>query len=206
MLVKDGVCRTRRDHFRWEFPRWIPIKGLWGIKHVTSLLWTLLLSIFNAICLSKALDFLAIAVHELASISERRIERLCNPSLSELPAFLVNEGGLNSGFMIAHCTAASLGVNIACEGVTNSRWTKYVCFAVYWLYLCFLLFRIREEKWPLISSVSENKVLCHPSSVDSLSTSAATEDHVSMGGWAARKALRVIEHVEQGEAFLQNTR
>ncbi|XP_053283693.1 histidine ammonia-lyase isoform X2 [Pleuronectes platessa] len=102
---------------------------------------------------AKALDFLAIAVHELASISERRIERLCNPSLSELPAFLVNEGGLNSGFMIAHCTAASL--------------------------------------------VSENKVLCHPSSVDSLSTSAATEDHVSMGGWAARKSLRVIEHVEQ---------
>uniref|UniRef100_A0A3P9MBY1 Histidine ammonia-lyase n=1 Tax=Oryzias latipes TaxID=8090 RepID=A0A3P9MBY1_ORYLA len=45
--------------------------------------------------------------------------------------------------------------------------------------------------------VSENKVLCHPSSVDSLSTSAATEDHVSMGGWAARKALRVVEHVEQ---------
>ncbi|CAL1594998.1 unnamed protein product [Knipowitschia caucasica] len=102
---------------------------------------------------AKALDFLAIAVHELASISERRTERLCNPSLSELPAFLVNEGGLNSGFMIAHCTAAAL--------------------------------------------VSENKVLCHPSSVDSLSTSAATEDHVSMGGWAARKALRVIEHVEQ---------
>ncbi|KAM6960491.1 histidine ammonia-lyase [Aplochiton taeniatus] len=102
---------------------------------------------------AKALDFLAIGIHELASISERRIERLCNPSLSELPAFLVNEGGLNSGFMIAHCTAASL--------------------------------------------VSENKVLCHPSSVDSLSTSAATEDHVSMGGWAARKALRVVEHVEQ---------
>lgn len=50
-------------------------------------------------------------------------------------------------------------------------------------------------------SVSENKVLCHPSSVDSLSTSAATEDHVSMGGWAARKALRVVEHVEQGKPF-----
>ncbi|NXY67699.1 HUTH lyase, partial [Glareola pratincola] len=102
---------------------------------------------------AKALDYLAIGVHELAAISERRIERLCNPSLSELPAFLVTEGGLNSGFMIAHCTAAAL--------------------------------------------VSENKALCHPSSVDSLSTSAATEDHVSMGGWAARKALRVIEHVEQ---------
>ncbi|MGH0160636.1 UNVERIFIED_CONTAM: hypothetical protein FKN15_039577 [Acipenser sinensis] len=102
---------------------------------------------------NPALDYLAIGVHELAAISERRIERLCNPSLSELPAFLVCEGGLNSGFMIAHCTAASL--------------------------------------------VSENKVLCHPSSVDSLSTSAATEDHVSMGGWAARKALKVVEHVEQ---------
>lgn len=49
-------------------------------------------------------------------------------------------------------------------------------------------------------AVSENKALCHPSSVDSLSTSAATEDHVSMGGWAARKALKVIEHVEQGKA------
>ena len=46
--------------------------------------------------------------------------------------------------------------------------------------------------------VSENKVLCHPSSVDSLTTSAGTEDHVSMGGWAARKALRVVEHVEHG--------
>ncbi|NP_001086644.1 histidine ammonia-lyase, gene 1 L homeolog [Xenopus laevis] len=101
---------------------------------------------------AKALDYLAIGVHELAAISERRIERLCNPSLSELPAFLVTEGGLNSGFMIAHCTAAAL--------------------------------------------VSENKVLCHPSSVDSISTSAATEDHVSMGGWAARKALKVVEHVE----------
>uniref|UniRef100_A0A3Q3VQZ7 Histidine ammonia-lyase n=1 Tax=Mola mola TaxID=94237 RepID=A0A3Q3VQZ7_MOLML len=102
---------------------------------------------------AKVLDYLAIGVHELASISERRIERLVNPGLSDLPAFLVQDGGLNSGFMIAHCTAAAL--------------------------------------------VSEGKALCHPSSVDSLSTSAATEDHVSMGGWAARKALRVVEHVEQ---------
>lgn len=53
----------------------------------------------------------------------------------------------------------------------------------------------------MLCLVSENKVLCHPSSVDSLSTSAATEDHVSMGGWAARKALRVIEHVEQGKSL-----
>jgi histidine ammonia-lyase len=101
---------------------------------------------------AKVLDFLAIAVHELASVSERRLERLVNPSLSNLPAFLVKEGGLNSGFMIAHCTAAAL--------------------------------------------VSENKVLCHPSSVDSISTSGGKEDHVSMGGFAARKALMVVEHVE----------
>lgn len=101
---------------------------------------------------AKVLDYLAIAVHEIASVSERRIERLVNPTLSNLPAFLVKEGGLNSGFMIAHCTAAAL--------------------------------------------VSENKVLTHPSSVDSISTSGAKEDHVSMGGFAARKALTVVEHVE----------
>eukprot|EP00299_Pterocystis_sp_00344_P015056 c7501_g1_i1.p1 GENE.c7501_g1_i1~~c7501_g1_i1.p1 ORF type:complete len:541 (+),score=131.98 c7501_g1_i1:47-1669(+) len=102
---------------------------------------------------AKACDFLAIGIHELANVSERRIERLVNPTLSHgLPAFLVKNGGLNSGFMIAHCTAAAL--------------------------------------------VSENKVLCHPSSVDSISTSAGQEDHVSMGGWAARKALIVVEHVE----------
>ncbi|GBG26791.1 Phenylalanine ammonia-lyase [Hondaea fermentalgiana] len=101
---------------------------------------------------AKVLDYLAIGTSELASISERRIERLVNPALSGLPAFLVQDGGLNSGFMIAHCTAAAL--------------------------------------------VSENKALSHPASVDSISTSAAKEDHVSMGGYAARKALQVVENVE----------
>ncbi|XP_077538397.1 histidine ammonia-lyase-like isoform X1 [Haemaphysalis longicornis] len=102
---------------------------------------------------AKALDYLAISVHELGSMSERRTERLINPAYSELPAFLVADGGLNSGFMIAHCTAAAL--------------------------------------------VSENKVLCHPASVDSVPTSAGTEDHVSMGGFAARKALQVVQNVER---------
>ncbi|KAI3381248.1 hypothetical protein SNEBB_002080 [Seison nebaliae] len=101
---------------------------------------------------AKALDYLAIAVHELGNISERRQERLINPAYSELPAFLTEDGGLNSGFMIAQCTSAAL--------------------------------------------VSENKTLCHPSSVDSITTSAGTEDHVSMGGWSARKSLKVLEHVE----------
>jgi histidine ammonia-lyase len=55
-----------------------------------------------------AMDFMCMAVAELASISERRIERLVNPMLSGLPAFLVSDGGLNSGFMIAQYAAASL--------------------------------------------------------------------------------------------------
>ncbi|KAM9958645.1 hypothetical protein ACTFIW_012234 [Dictyostelium discoideum] len=102
---------------------------------------------------AKALDYLTIGIHELSNISERRLERLVNSQLSDgLPSFLVNGGGLNSGFMIAHCTSAAL--------------------------------------------VSENKVLVHPSSADTISTSSAKEDHVSMGGWSARKCLNVVENVE----------
>lgn len=101
---------------------------------------------------AKLADILAIGIHEIASISVTRIERLMNPHMSGLPAFLVKEGGVNSGFMIAHCTAAAL--------------------------------------------VSENKTLCHPASVDSIPTSAGQEDHVSMGAWAARKALAVVSNVE----------
>jgi histidine ammonia-lyase len=63
---------------------------------------------FHGQPVALALDFLAIAIAELANISERRIERLVNPMLSGLPAFLVSDGGLNSGFMIAQYTAASL--------------------------------------------------------------------------------------------------
>jgi histidine ammonia-lyase len=53
-------------------------------------------------------DYLAMALAELGNVSERRVERLVNPQLSELPAFLVTHGGLNSGFMIAQYTAAAL--------------------------------------------------------------------------------------------------
>jgi len=63
---------------------------------------------FHGQPVALAMDFLCMAVAELASISERRIERLVNPQLSGLPAFLVSDGGLNSGFMIAQYTAASL--------------------------------------------------------------------------------------------------
>jgi histidine ammonia-lyase len=109
---------------------------------------------FHGQPLAFALDALALAVAELADISERRTERLVNPSLSDgLPPFLVEEGGLNSGFMIPQYVAAAL--------------------------------------------VSENKVLAHPASVDSIPTSAGQEDHVSMGNAAGLKALRVLDNVER---------
>jgi histidine ammonia-lyase len=54
------------------------------------------------------MDHLAVALAELASISERRIERMVNPALSGLPSFLIDQGGLNSGFMISQYTAAAL--------------------------------------------------------------------------------------------------
>jgi len=63
---------------------------------------------FHGQPVALAMDFLCMALCELANISERRIERLVNPQLSGLPAFLVRDGGLNSGFMIAQYTAASL--------------------------------------------------------------------------------------------------
>lgn len=106
---------------------------------------------FHGEPLALPADYLAISVSELANISERRIERLVNPQLSGLPAFLSKHGGLNSGFMIAQYTAASL--------------------------------------------VSENKVLSHPASVDSIPSSANQEDHVSMGTIGARKLRQVIKNV-----------
>jgi histidine ammonia-lyase len=107
---------------------------------------------FHGQPIALGMDFLSMAVAELANISERRIERLVNPMLSGLPAFLVSDGGLNSGFMIAQYTAAAL--------------------------------------------VSENKVLCHPASVDSIPTSANKEDHVSMGTISARQCREIIDNTE----------
>ena len=63
---------------------------------------------FHGQPISLALDVLAIALTQLASISERRVEQLVNPALSHLPAFLAKASGLNSGFMIAQVTSAAL--------------------------------------------------------------------------------------------------
>ncbi|GAB1366248.1 histidine ammonia-lyase [Candidatus Cloacimonadaceae bacterium] len=107
---------------------------------------------FHGEPLAIALDTLALAISELASISERRMEQLLNPALSRgLSPFLAKRPGIDSGFMIAQLTAASL--------------------------------------------VSENKVLAHPASVDSIPTSANQEDHVSMGSVAAIKLCQVITNV-----------
>lgn len=108
---------------------------------------------FHGAPVGLVLDYAAIAATDLASISERRIEKLVNPALSELPAFLVREGGLHSGLMMAQVTAAAL--------------------------------------------VSESKVLSHPASVDSIPTSAAKEDHVSMSPIAARKLAAVVDNLER---------
>ena len=99
-----------------------------------------------------ALDYLGIAMSAMASISECRIEKLINPAMSDLPAFLAPDGGLNSGMMIVQVSAASL--------------------------------------------VSENKILSHPASVDSIPTSADKEDHVSMGTIAARKLGEIVKNAE----------
>jgi len=106
---------------------------------------------FHGEPLAFALDFLAIALSALAGISERRLERLVNPALSEgLPPFLASGAGLNSGFMMPQVTAAAL--------------------------------------------VSENKVLAHPASVDSITTSGNKEDYVSMGMTAAIKLKKILEN------------
>jgi histidine ammonia-lyase len=107
---------------------------------------------FHGEPVALALDFLAIALSEIANISERRIERLVNGALSGLPRFLTINGGLNSGMMIAQYTAASL--------------------------------------------VSENKVLSHPGSVDSIPTSANQEDHNSMGSISAHKLWQVLHNAQ----------
>ncbi|HEX9689182.1 MAG TPA: histidine ammonia-lyase [Thermoanaerobaculia bacterium] len=106
---------------------------------------------FHGAPVGLVLDYGTIAAADLTSISERRIEKLVNPALSGLPAFLVEEGGVHSGLMMAQVTAAAL--------------------------------------------VSECKALSHPASVDSIPTSGAKEDHVSMSPIAARKFATVVENL-----------
>ncbi|KAA9131811.1 histidine ammonia-lyase [Marinihelvus fidelis] len=107
---------------------------------------------FHGQPLALAMDFAAIALAELGSISERRTYLLLEGH-DGLPKLLMRDTGVNSGFMIPQYTAAAL--------------------------------------------VSENKVLCHPASVDSIPTSLGQEDHVSMGSISALKLLEVLNNVER---------
>lgn len=107
---------------------------------------------FHAESVAFAADNLALALAEIGSLSERRTALLMDANLSKLPAFLVNNGGVNTGFMTAHVTAAAL--------------------------------------------VSENKCLAHPSSVDSIPTSANQEDHVSMAPAAGRRLWEMAENLK----------
>ncbi len=107
---------------------------------------------FHGQPLALALDFLSIAMSEIASISERRTYQLISGQ-HDLPLFLIKQPGLHSGFMIPQYTAAGI--------------------------------------------VSENKQLCTPSSVDTISSSNNQEDHVSMGANAATKCKRVVDNVEK---------
>ncbi len=107
---------------------------------------------FHGQPIAFALDILAMGLSELGSLSQCRIAKLIDPSYSGLPCFLVEKEGLNSGFMIAHVTAAALA--------------------------------------------SENRLLTHPASTDSIPTNNEKEDHVSMGPTAARKAKVILENVE----------
>ena len=105
---------------------------------------------FHAEPVALAADQLALAIAEIGSMSERRLALLIDPKMSGLPPFLVQNSGVNSGFMVPQVTAAAL--------------------------------------------VSENKMLAHPASVDSIPTSANQEDHVSMATHGARRLLEMAEN------------
>lgn len=105
---------------------------------------------FHAEPVAFVADNLALAISEIASIAERRLAILVDPKMSELPAFLVNNSGINSGFMLAQVTAAAV--------------------------------------------LSENKILAHPGSVDSIPTSANQEDHVSMATHSARRLFDMLDN------------
>jgi histidine ammonia-lyase len=110
---------------------------------------------FHGEPLAIAMDYLAIGMAELGNIAERRIMRLTDEASNAhaLPAFLTEDGGLNSGFMVTQYTAAALA--------------------------------------------TENKVLAHPASVDTIPTSANVEDHVSMGVTAGLKLRQINDNVER---------
>jgi histidine ammonia-lyase len=109
---------------------------------------------FHGEPIAIAMDYLKLALTELGNMSERRTARLVDADSNGgiLPMFLTENGGLESGLMMAQYTAAALA--------------------------------------------SENKVLVHPASADSIPSSANIEDHVSMGATSVRQVAQILDHVE----------
>ena len=107
---------------------------------------------FHAEPLAMSADYLAIALTDLGNMIERRIANLMDSNMSHLPPFLIKDSGVNSGFMIAHVTAAAL--------------------------------------------TAENRTLANPASVETITTSANQEDHVSMAPNAGLKLLSIIDNLE----------
>lgn len=109
---------------------------------------------FHGEPIAIAMDYMKLSLTELGNMSERRSARLVDADSNGriLPMFLTEQGGLESGFMMVHYTAAALA--------------------------------------------SENKVLAHPASADTIPTSANVEDHVSMGATAVRQVAQILDHVE----------
>ncbi len=75
---------------------------------------------FHGQALALAADFLSVALVSLANISERRIDRMTNPEMSELPAFLVKDGGLHSGYMMVQVAAAALAAECRADAAPAS--------------------------------------------------------------------------------------
>jgi histidine ammonia-lyase len=75
---------------------------------------------FHGQALAQAADYLCVALASLANISERRIDRMTNPELSELPAFLVRESGLHSGYMMAQVAAAAVAAECRADAAPSS--------------------------------------------------------------------------------------
>jgi len=152
-----GAARDAIAYCRWAFEielNAVTDNPLIFIDEITGAIDVISGGNFHGEPLAIAMDYLAIGLSEFGNISERRIMRLTDEAsnVHVLPAFLTENGGLNSGFMILQYTAAAMA--------------------------------------------TENKVLAHPASVDTISTSANVEDHVSMGVTAGLKLRQIATNVE----------
>jgi histidine ammonia-lyase len=143
---------------------------------------------FHGQPVAMAADYLSMGLAELGSVSERRIERLVNPQLSELPAFLIKQGGINSGFMIGQYAAAALVsenkvlAHPACVDSipTSANKEDHVSMGT-------IAIRQSREILTNVENVIAIELLCAAQAYDLL-----TESHPLTAGRGTREAYRVI--------------